>query len=105
MKKTVKVDDFLRQHEDPAKGYKQFTIDYIEEARYRIEEYQAKPQLAEADFLHAMHYEAENILEIMRDDLNDCAFYLELSRLLSQLADDADAKTRQVRMISKAGLN
>lgn len=104
MQKVIELDIFLRQYEQRI-GFTQFTIDYIEVLQDDIQSYLAGSDLSESDFLHAAYYRADNVVEIMRPDLKDYAFFLDLRTVLGRMTGAVDSATRRVRMIEKAGLN
>lgn len=104
MKKITTLTKFLEKH-DGNLNCSQFTIDFIEEAQDKIEDYQNRQSISESDFLHAMCYRVDNIIAIMRPDLIDILLFKQLAALLSRLTKASDSTTRRKRMVEGANLN
>lgn len=105
MSKVATVDEYLSTHESPNRHYKQFTIDWIEEARGRIEDWRTRQPIKEPDFIHALHYDVSNVVAVMVPGLPDYQFFRQLGTMLDRLAGSLDAQTRQQKSAANARLN
>lgn len=78
--KLEAVNSFLKSKELESNKYSQFTKDFIESWCYRGE---IKEKLKDA--ILALVYEVENILDIMKSDIEDYSFFVELRQIIGKV--------------------
>lgn len=83
----VDVRDWLKEQEVLTRqqplSLGQFAIDWIEEEVDRAEQYLESAEITVDDvtFVGAIHYRADNVIDIMRTDAPCYQFFTELARL------------------------